>query len=98
MGDKIPKDTAYVYWSCLEDDKSCLQCRELEYTHWLPGANVKLPPLNGCASKDRMGCRCMGVYVSNQEVHAKNTAKFIRSQGGIVSGEQMKAYFKENKL
>jgi hypothetical protein len=35
--DKAPKGTAYVIWSCLDDDRSCDECKRLEGTCWIPG-------------------------------------------------------------
>ena len=88
---KAPKGTAYVIWSCLDDDDSCDECKTLEGTCWIPGlAEIDEPPLPSCQSPE--DCRCVGVYVDSSERGAIDVAAFIRASGGRATGEQMAAY------
>lgn len=93
--DKIPKGTAYVIWSCLEDEHSCPTCKAMEGTCWSGATDIQLPPLTSCTSPEE--CRCMCIYVSTEETGASDTADFIRSRGGKASAGQMTHYFEVSK-
>ena len=92
---KIPKGVAYEIWSCLSDD-SCDLCKSLDGISWIPGmADIREPPLDSCECVD--GRRCVGIYVMNDELGAKETMTFIRELGGKATSTQINAY-EESKL
>jgi tetratricopeptide (TPR) repeat protein len=93
---KAPEGTAYVIWSCLDDDNSCDECKALEGTCWIPGlAEINEAPLPSCQSPE--GCRCVAIYVDSGERGAIDVAAFIRASGGRATDEQMTAYH-ESKM
>ena len=88
---QVPRGTAYVMWSCLDDDDSCDDCRALDGTCWIPGlADISEPPLPSCQSHE--GCRCVSIYVASTESEASDIVAFIRASGGKVTNEQMNKY------
>ena len=86
-------DVAYAYYSTL--DGACESCAKSDGLHVLTSQRQYKTAVPNLHCTHRAGCRCIWVYVSEDEPFALEIRDFLAKQGGTAPDEEVDAHRKK---